>query len=106
MAKELLYTEKDKKLFLIVGYDNPMGVDDLIKTLENGKKKFLACLPKGTKVDIKTEMIEKSSRYQHMRVFFAEVESDLVPRDAFFIENKKDKQNPEGYWDMWKWLRS
>jgi hypothetical protein len=111
MAKELLYTEKDKKLFLIVGYDNPMGADDLIKTLENGKKKLLSTLGKKVKkTKVYTDMITQSRRYKSMRVFFMDVEPKDVPKEAYFIEIKKEYDGKKigldspYQWDMNKWL--
>jgi len=102
--KDLFYSENEKILFWVAGYtpmDNTQKIDEIIDSLRKKWNEFVfdvACLPATRTADVKTDLINKSRRYKHMRVFWCEnVEPEDVPENAFSITG-------ENGWTMWKWL--
>ena len=97
MAQELFYSGDEKILFWVAGYtDNSQHVNDIISVLTNLRDHFKRIGGKGT---VKTDVINESRRYKHMRVFWCEnIEDKDVPSDAFRITG-------DNGWTMWKWLR-
>ena len=98
MAKDnLFYSEAEKILFWVPGYDySQTDVDGFILWLKEKKKEFIEMGAKGV---IKSLVIDESRRYKYMRYFWCEeIEPEDVPEAAFCITN-------ENGWTMWKWLR-
>ena len=98
MAQNLFYSEDEKILFWIAGYihaDNTQDLNDLILSLQENEKEFIAMGGKGV---IKTDYVHKSRRYKYMRYFFCEeFEPENVPEDVFRITG-------ENGWTMYKWI--
>lgn len=93
MQEDLVYSNKEKILFNIVGYvDNSDNVDELIKVLEEGTD-ILSEISNEERNKIKTQYINKSSRYKYMRVFYVVTEN--IPVQAFQLGND---------WSMAQWL--
>lgn len=102
--KDLYYSEDEKILFWVTGYnmaDNSRKVDEIIESLRKLWNEFIfdvAKLPPAKTADVKTAYITESRRYKFMRVLWCEdVEPNDVPEDAFHITG-------ENGWTMWKWL--
>ncbi len=95
----VFYSETEKIVFEIVGYneiDNTDNVKTKISVLQNNYNYFSRIWK--TK-EIKTKEILKSTRYKYMRVFYAEIELENVPTDAFRLTKEND-------WTMNKWLEN
>jgi len=99
MARELFYSEIDKKVFYVAGYtDNSDNVNVIINTLKEQKEKFLNMVPGLKEASVMTTYVEKSSRYKYMRVFYAN-NVKKAPKGAFILNKEND-------WTMDKWLKN
>lgn len=95
ISSDFYYSNSDKIAFMIVGYDNPSEVNELMKTLKRGKAKILKLIKKAD-AEVFTTIVSESSRYKHMRVFYIrDIPRKYVHSSAF--ELGKD-------WSMHKWL--
>lgn len=115
--KDLFYTEFDKNLFWIVGYDyldNNQNVWLNIKYLIKYTLKF-AWVAKCNPFKVKSFKNDLPPRYQHMRVFYIQKDYTeyTVPDKCYFIETVTEKireQRNSPYsveqlqWNMWKWI--
>jgi hypothetical protein len=99
MAKELFYSESDKKLFYIAGYgESTDNIHSIISTLENLSNHFKMITGVKTNV-INTLIVRKSRRYKEMRVIYCDIDEtcEKIPDAAFRLTKEND-------WDMYKWL--
>jgi hypothetical protein len=96
---KLFYSETDKKLFYIAGYENSQfdAIRSIISTLENLYKHFVR-ITKVKNPVIKTFIVEESNRYKYMRVIYCDIDEaiDTIPADAFRVG--KD-------WNMLTWIK-
>ena len=104
MKRDIFYSKQEGILFWVIGYtDNSTHVNQIIKMLETNRNTFLEfakCKPD----DVRTEMIDESRRYKHMRVMWCYTKD--IPKEAFVIgDEAKNDRGPEYDWTMWKWLR-
>jgi len=94
MSLQLFYSESEKRAFFIPDYyiDSNSNVVAftaiLLKESEN-----LAKITGGEMATIKSQYIETSSRYKHMRVFYIDVAQ--APQNAMILD---------GTWTMYKWI--
>lgn len=96
---KLFYFPREKTLCWIAGYStdtNTSSVEVIIKSLSENAKRF-ADVANIDVSKVQTALIEKSSRYKYMRVFYAEVDPESAPKEAYVF------QNPD--WTMWKWIQ-
>lgn len=108
---DLFYTEFDNKLFWVSGYDvehNNSYVAQFTSEIIEQAQQFADHV--GCKLEeIRSAVVNHSSRYKHMRVFYIEKsEKVVIPKDTYVI--KKITEAPHGWtvdqlqWHMWKWL--
>jgi hypothetical protein len=92
---ETFYSSKDGYLFLIAGYTadlNTFSVEAIIKSLSDHATRF-AQWSGVHPSQVQTYKIQKNSRYENMRVFYAK--STTPPEDAYQL-------GPD--WEMTKWI--
>lgn len=96
--RDLYFFPNENILCWIAGYTTDtvtLFVSEKINSLSENAKKFSEV----AKVDIRkvqTAFVDKSSRYKNMRVFYAQINPDDVPKTAYVISGP-DRT-------MWKWL--
>lgn len=97
--RNLFYSEAEKILFWVSGYDvlncNPdvIVVEAVTKILSDAKK--LADIVDRDVKEVYTLYVEYSTRYKSMRVFYIE-DVEQYPSEAFVLNDK---------WTMFKWLQ-
>lgn len=96
--ENIYFFPNENILCWIAGYtgdSNTSFVEQMINSLSENAKRFAET----ANVEIgkvKTAFVEKSSRYKNMRVFYAEINPDDLPKTAYTISGQ-DRT-------MWKWL--
>ncbi len=112
--KDLFYTETDKTLFWVSGYDvaqNDATVIKFTKSILSDAKKFAKVA--GCELSkVKSTVVEKSRRYKYMRVFYVDAEftKESAPSGCYFIAIKTEADRHTAHsleqlqWNMWKWL--
>jgi len=116
--KELFYTEHDKMLFWVSGYENGSNnVVEYTNSILDDAKKF-ASIADCDLTNVKSTVINNSRRYKNMRVFYISAEWDnlnkeTLPKDCYFVPEYTEETNPnknytleQMQWDMWRWLNS
>lgn len=96
--KDLFYFPQESLLCWVAGYTrdgNASKVFEMIADLKENAETFA----KAAKIkfeDVRTEYIYQSRRYKNMRIFYAKIESENVPKEAYSVGNSD--------WTMGKWL--
>lgn len=93
---DLYYSPTENIIFGIAGYtDNSSNVQEIIKMLEENRLEF--CQKAGIirMDDVRTDFINKSSRYKNMRVFYLVDFTNSIPENCFSIGED---------WTIWNWL--
>lgn len=90
----LYYSEADKTAFMVTGYDSSGTAVELIDRIQRDLELFKQAV--GTNEGVYTQVLARSSRYKHMRVYWLS-NIETAPKDAFILEAAND-------WTMWKWL--
>lgn len=110
--KDLFYTEFDKNLFWVSGYDiehNNSYVTQFTQRILEDAQKF-ADASQCKLEEVRSFVVEVSRRYKYMRVFYVtkELIEDTIPTTRYFIKTVTEPKH--GYsveqlqWNMWKWL--
>jgi hypothetical protein len=97
--KDLFYSNSEKKLFWIAGYnasDNSTSVKEIISVLKNNAEYFIRNCKLPSKALINTDYITNSSRYKNMRYFWVN-DIENPPLDAFVLGSD---------WTMQKWINN
>ncbi len=107
MGQDLFYSKKEKKLFLITGYDHSHLCKEMISVIQNNYNHMVR-ISGGVK-EVYTDECLTSSRYKNMRYYWCE--TDVIPDGAFIIGDRPEKELKEGEvaepdWTMYSWLRN
>jgi hypothetical protein len=98
--KDLFYSESEKILFWVSGYDilhNQSNVIKITNDLINDAKKLANVIQTDVNNVLTIEVFE-SSKYKYMRVFFIK-DVEKCPENAFMLTIKNG-------WTMRKWLNN